>query len=273
MKWLKTLKTNRRPGVRRYISMRALSSIKPVLPVAAILFVVYIMLVALIYLRQRSMLFFPTHAAVSSRLAPWSDGSRTIGYCREVSNPRAIWLMMHGNAGQASDRDYVLPRMSEMDSLYVLEYPGYGDRKGRPSLESINQAASEAYELLRSRNPNTPVCVLGESIGSGPACALARDKTPPEKILLVVPFDSLEKVASEHFPFLPVRFMLRDAWNNVESLRGYTGPVEIFGATDDTIIPIVHARALASQIPKARFIAIEGEHNDWSENDQVKIQP
>src|SRR6185436_11532244 len=123
---------------------------------------------------------------------------------------------------------------SDKDSLYVLEYPGYGAREGNPTLESMNQAASEAYHLLRSHNPNTPVCVLGESIGSGPACALAREKVAPDKIVLVVPFDSLASVASEHLPFLPVRLMLRDAWDNVDALRHYAGPVEIFGATGDT---------------------------------------
>src|ERR1700677_339820 len=99
--------------------------------------------------------------------------------------------MAHGNGGQAAGRDYVLRRMSKEDSLYVLEYPGYGSREGSPSLESINRAASEAYQLLRSQHPNTPVCVLGESIGSGPACALALEKIPPDKIVLVVPFDTL----------------------------------------------------------------------------------
>ena len=218
------------------------------------------------------MLYFPSHARSSTRLAPWLDGTRAIGYCREVPAPRTVWLMMHGNAGQASDRDYVLPCLSEKDSLYVLEYPGYGSRDGSPSLESMNQAASEAYQLLRSRFTNTPVCVLGESIGSGPACALAREKTAPDKIVLVVPFDSLVPVASGHFPFLPVRFMLRDAWNNVDSLKGYTGPLEIFGAVDDTVIPMEHAQALARQVPGARFTAIKGGHNDWSAGGQVKIE-
>ena len=139
-------------------------------------------------------------------------------------------------------------------------------------MESMNQAASEAYQLLRSRNPNTPVCVLGESIGSGPACALAREKMAPDKIVLIAPFDVLAKVASRQFPFLPVRFLLRDAWNNVESLRHYAGPVEIFGAKEDTIIPMAHAQALAKQIPTAQFIAIAGGHNDWPHNDQVQIK-
>ena len=138
-------------------------------------------------------------------------------------------------------------------------------------MESMNQAASEAYQLLRMRNQNIPVCVLGESIGSGPACALAREKVAPDKIVLVVPFDSLASVASRQFFFLPVRLMLRDAWDNVEALRHYAGPVEIFGATDDAIIPIEHAKALARQIQNAHFIAITGGHNDWSGSNQVKI--
>ena len=251
---------------------RLYNKIMPVLRIAAILFVLYIAVAAIVYFRQRSMLFFPTHAALPTGLTPWSDGERTIGYSREAPNTRTIWLMMHGNGGQAADREYVLRCMSGQDSLYVLEYPGYGSRKGSPSLESINQAASGAYQLLRARNPNTPVCVLGESLGSGPACALAREKIAPDKIVLVVPFDTLANVASRHFPFLPVRLMLRDAWDNVRSLRGYTGPIEIFGARDDAIIPIEHARALARQIPSAQFIEITGEHNDWSQGDQVKIK-
>jgi uncharacterized protein len=260
---MKTVHTNRADNRR---------AIMPVLRIVAILFVGYILIAVTVYFRQRSMLFFPTHATLPSGLTPWADGEHTIGFCREAPNARAIWLMMHGNGGQAADRDYVLPCMSGQDSLYVLEYPGYGSREGTPSRESINKAASVAYRFLRAHNPKTPVCVLGESIGSGPACLLAQEKVAPDKIVLVVPFDTLAGVASGHFPFLPVRLMLRDAWDNVASLKGYTGPVEIFGASDDVIIPIAHARALASQIPVAKFIEISGGHNDWPEGGRVKIK-
>ena len=49
------------------------------------------------------------------------------------------------------------------------------------------------------------------------------------------------------------------------------GPVDIFGARGDAIIPVKHAKALASQVAGAHFTQIEGGHNDWSENRQVKI--
>jgi pimeloyl-ACP methyl ester carboxylesterase len=241
------------------------------LRIAAVLLGLYLALVTVVYFCQRSLLYFPTHTTPSSALTPWLDGQRTIGFCRQVTNARTVWLMTHGNAGQAANRDYVLERISDQDSLYVLEYPGYGMRDGSPSLESINQAAADAYHILRARYQNTPICILGESLGTGPACTLASEKVAPDKIVLVVPFDSLASVAAEHFFFLPVRLLLRDAWNNVETLKRYAGPIDIFGATRDTVIPIAHARALASQIPGAHFTAINGGHNDWSENLPAKI--
>ena len=35
--------------------------------------------------------------------------------------------------------------------------------------------------LLRARFPHTPLCVVGESIGSGPAAKLAESPPPPDK--------------------------------------------------------------------------------------------
>lgn len=236
-----------------------------------VLLALYLLIVVVVFLIQRSLLFFPSHVARTGALTPWRAGQHTIGFCREITNAHAVWLMMHGNAGQAVDRDYVLSHMSDHDSLYVLEYPGYGLRAGSASRDSINQAAVEAYHLLRARYTNTPVCILGESLGSGPACALALEKPPPDKIVLVVPFDTLANVAAEHFRLLPVRLLLRDRWNNIETLKHFAGPVDIYGATGDGIIPIEHARALAKQVPSSNFIEIDGGHNDWGSNERVRI--
>lgn len=138
---------------------------------AAIPVALYVAIAAIVYFRQRSMLFFPTHAAVpSAMLTSWWEGKRTIGYCREVPNPDTIWLMMHGNAGQAADRDYVLRHLSDRDSLYVLEYPGYGLREGGPSLKSMNQAASEAYKFCDRNTKTFPsACWQNRSAAARPA--------------------------------------------------------------------------------------------------------
>lgn len=187
--------------------------------ILAIPLTLYLFLVLIVYLKQRSLLFFPSHHNSDGALTPWEHNGEIIGYSRAVTNPAAIWLMTHGNAGQASDRDYVLGCLSKDVSLYVLEYPGYGRRAGEPTLKSINSAAKEAYQILRRQFPSTPICVVGESIGTGPASVLSGQQPPPDKVVLIVPYDSLASVASEKFWFLPVRLILRDAWDNAEALR------------------------------------------------------
>lgn len=220
----------------------------------------------------RGLLFHPTHGAEDNGLTPWAPSGAVIGYSRTVKSPRNVWLMIHGNAGQASDRAYAIPSFSEEDSVFILEYPGYGSRAGVPSKGSFNQAAKEAYLLLRERYPGLPLCVAGESIGTGPASSLAILSPPPDKFVLIVPFDRLSLVARDHFPSILVSLFLRDDWDNVGSLSGYKGPVEIYGAQADNVIPVAHARALAAAIPSSKFFLIEGGHNDWSQQGRVRIR-
>jgi len=221
---------------------------------------------------ERKLLYYPTHHSIDNGLEGWTDEGVTIGYARKVESPQNVWLLLHGNAGQAADRVYALPRFSPEDSVYILEYPGYGGREGKPSKKSFSQAAQEAYELLRETYPNIPVCVAGESIGSGPASFLGSLSKPPDRIVLLVPFDSLAEVAKRSFPKFVVSIALSAKWDNVESLSQYDGPVDIYGAKYDTIIPVAHAKALAEEIEQSRFIELECGHNEWSEQEAVRIR-
>jgi pimeloyl-ACP methyl ester carboxylesterase len=221
---------------------------------------------------ERKLLFFPSHRPANVGLAPWVKDGAIIGYSRTVEAPKNVWLMLHGNGGQASGRGYVLPSFSPQDSVFVLEYPGYGQRAGVPSRESFNQAAAEAYRFLRDTYRNVPVCVAGESLGTGPACFLASQPSPPDKVVLIVAYDRLSLVAREHYPAPVVSLLLSDDWDNVTALSHYQGPVEIYGAADDTVVPVTHAKALAAAVPGAKFVLIDGGHNDWSRQDRVRIR-
>jgi hypothetical protein len=221
---------------------------------------------------QRKMLYFPSHLDGNNGLTPWTNNGEIIGYSRIAAAAKNVWLMMHGNAGQAADRAYAIPCFSPDDSVFILEYPGYGMRQGVPSEKAFNRAAKEAYLLLRETYPKTPVCVVGESIGNGPACTLATLLPPPDKFVLIVPFEKLSRVAKDHFPSFLVSLFLRDNWDNQQALSHYKGPIDIFGAEADRVIPVVHAQALADGVPSAKFTMIPGGHNEWSENERVSIR-
>jgi hypothetical protein len=221
---------------------------------------------------ERALLFYPTHHAHNNSLTPWLKEGEIIGYSRKVETPENVWLLLHGNAGQASDRLYAIPSFSDEDSVFILEYPGYGNREGVPSKIAFNRAAQEAYLFLRDTYPDIPVCVAAESIGSGPAATLASLSTQPDKFVLIAPFDKLSSVAENHFPSFLVRLIMKNDWDNIEAFSNFQGPVEIFSAEADRIIPVKHAKALASAIPGSKLVLIGGGHNDWSYQSRVTIR-
>ncbi len=229
-------------------------------------------LLTAITLFQRRILYYPSHHSETNGLAPWIVDGRLIGYARTAHNPRNVWLFIHGNGGQAADRAYALHCFSGSDSVFILEYPGYGHREGSPSKSSFDSAVKAAYGELSKEYPNTPLCVVGESIGSGPASTLATMQRKPDKIVLVAPFDTLASVARDHFPLIPAGLLLFDRWDNIEAFAGYAGKLEIYGAINDRILPIRHARALAASVPQAVFHEIPGGHNDWPQSGAVIIR-
>ena len=212
---------------------------------------------------ESAFLYFPTHDANRSPLTEWRLGGKLSGYARIVSRPHAIWLICHGNAGQASNRQYIVEKLPADTCAYILEYPGYGLRPGTPSMDAINAAARSAYDALCALYPSIPLNVLGESLGSGPASYLCTLPSAPARLVLMVPYDNLLSVGKEHIRFLPVGLLMRDKWDNVQSLSSYKGSVDIFGAQFDTVIPVAHARALAKSIPQSRYVELPCGHNEW----------
>jgi pimeloyl-ACP methyl ester carboxylesterase len=217
---------------------------------------------------QRRVLFFPSHHANDQGFTRWVHDGETLGFAREVPDPKNVWLMLHGNGGQAADRAYAMPAFDPADSVFILEYPGFGQRAGRPSRRSFDAAARAGYSDLRARFPGKPLCVAGESIGSGPASMLARETPAPDKIVLVVPFDRITDVARDHVRWLPVSLILMGTWDNIDALKDYRGPIEIFGAEQDEVIDVRHAQALAESLPQAKFHRIAGGHG-WANGRDV----
>lgn len=214
---------------------------------------------------EGAFLYFPSHEPNRSALSPWVVDGATIGHARIVGSPRAVWLILHGNGGQSSQRQYIVDLLPADVSAYVLEYPGYGARPGSPSMDSINAAALAACAELRRLYPGLPFNVLGESLGSGPASWLCSRPSPPDRLVLMVPYDNLLSVAKRHIRWLPVGLLMRDKWDNVKALAGYKNPVAIFGAVRDEVIPVAHARALAAAVPQAVYTELPCGHNEWSQ--------
>ncbi len=213
---------------------------------------------------EGSFLYFPSHSKLAADLSEWHEDGKLLGYSSMTASPKMVWLVCHGNGGQAAQRGYIRDILPNGDSFYVVEYPGYGSRSGSPSMQSINEVAAEAYAVVRRLHPNLPVGIVGESLGSGPASYLCSLTHPPDRVVLIVPFDNLLSVAQEHFWWLPVALLMRDKWDNSKSLSKYSGRIDIYGAMSDGVVPVHHARSLAASLPAAIYHELKCGHNDWS---------
>ncbi len=206
---------------------------------------------------QRQLIYFPEVAEESRLLAeaqrlgmqPWraADGA-LIGWLPAAQgNVQRRLLIFHGNAGYALQRHYFVAGFASPDSgweVRLFEYPGYGARPGTPSESDIKAAALEAVEQMLGED-SRPLYLLGESLGSGVAAWLAG--TLPQRIaglLLVTPFTRLPDVAAHHYPFLPVRVLLRERYDSVAALAAYDGPVAFLLAGEDEVVPVDLGRQL-----------------------------
>lgn len=207
------------------------------------------------YLSLRGMRFWPSG----------KEGYR--GFVGTVPAGSGTIVVFHGNAGAASDRDYYLTALNPLGFRVVLaEYPGYGGRAGKSGEKTFVRDAIETLRLA-SAQYGKPLFLLGESLGCGVVAAVVKDADLLiDGIILITPWDTLRSVAEDHYPWLPVRFFLHDAYDSVGSLKNYAGPVAVVGAERDTIIPLRHAQALYDSLPgnKKMWIVKAAGHNDWS---------
>lgn len=204
--------------------------------------------------------------AKAADMERWVDpAGRQVGLKRLAygGNPEGAVLFFHGNGGTASACAWyatMLQREARLD-CYALEYPGYENIPGVPHRDALIAAAQAALDSLDERQP---VYLVGESLGTGVAAALAgRNPRRIAGVMLLSPFRDLGDVAQDHFPWLPARWLLFDEnFRSADYLRDYRGPVGMLVDGKDRIVPASSGRELYAGYagPKRLWENPEGDH-------------
>ena len=241
----------------------------------------YVCYLALLFVQQRSVMFpgasmdgdgvgqaLPARAEVVSIPASFGHVQGVLLRARQqpgrdgqaAAAPAPAAIYFHGNA-EFVDQNVPLLEPLAAAGMHVLlvEYPGYAGTDGRPSRASLDEAALKAYDWLAARRDvdASRIVVIGRSIGTGPAVALARQR-PVSAVVLLAAFGSLDDFA--HRMGAPA-FLLRDRYDNL-ALRDYDGPVLLFHGRDDGIIPYRNSEYLLKAAPNATLVPMECGHND-----------
>lgn len=240
----------------------------------------------LFFFMQRSMIYYPMQDGLAEQkelarrldLQPWkNDAGQLLGWHTPLlssgDEPLGRVVIFHGNAGYALHREGLVrilqdtPTGARLD-YFLFEYPGYGAREGTPGEAAFLEAAREGVAALppaeAGGNPSPPLLLLGESLGTGVASALAGDAAlGAQGVVLLTPFDSLVSVAGHHFPWLPVSWILRDRYDSARVLPRFPGPVAFVLAEHDEVVPAKLGKALAATFPgpKKEILVSGSDHN------------
>jgi fermentation-respiration switch protein FrsA (DUF1100 family) len=147
----------------------------------------------------------------------------------------------------------------------IFDDRGYGRSAGVPSEEGILADARAARRWLATRSgvDENEIVLMGESLGAGVMVDLA-SRDGARALVLENAFTSLPDVAAFHYPWLPVRTLMRTRMDSAAKIGKFRGPLLQVHGDADTIIPFAIGQRLhaAANEPKT-FVTIPGaNHND-----------
>jgi pimeloyl-ACP methyl ester carboxylesterase len=224
---------------------------------------VYVALCGVLYLSQRSMLYFPRPESSHARaevLRFDSSGITLKIWHLARAGERAI-LYFGGNAEDVAWNIDEYATLFPDTAVFLVNYRGYGGSAGAPSEAALLADAVAVFDYVHERHPR--VAVIGRSLGSGVAVHLATVRDV-DKLVLVTPYDSVESVAKAHFALFPVSLLLRDKYDSFSRAGKIKAPILLLIAEDDRIIPRAHSDRLASAFAPelARVQVIGGASHD-----------
>jgi fermentation-respiration switch protein FrsA (DUF1100 family) len=243
--------------------------------VLAIVLVLYLVLCLVAYFFQRRLIFLPQRAldatpdqvGLSYRDVFFhaEDGVRLHGWYIPAEDPCGTLLFCHGNAGNISHRLGSVGLFHDLRlNVFLFDYRGYGRSRGRPGEEGIRQDAWAAWQHLIGQEGMVPesIVILGRSLGGAVAIELA-SRVTPRAVIIESSFTSLVDLAIRHYPWLPLRLLLRIQFDAKDRVRQVTGPKLFVHSPQDEVVPYALGLRLYRQArhPK-QFLRIRGSHND-----------
>ncbi|HEU4603625.1 MAG TPA: alpha/beta hydrolase [Steroidobacteraceae bacterium] len=201
----------------------------------------------------------------SDRVQIYSDGESLEGWWieRPAAKNEILLIYFGGNA-----EDVLMTAGTDaLDAsrIFLVNYRGYGRSTGEPSQRVLYRDALRIYDYAVRERHIEPrnIVLMGRSLGAAVATMLSASR-PVAGVVLVTPFDSMVSVASQHYSYLPVRWLLRHPFPSDEWAQKDSAPVLILAAERDGIIPPAHAKRLFDvwRGPK-QFRLVNGVgHND-----------
>jgi fermentation-respiration switch protein FrsA (DUF1100 family) len=213
-------------------------------------------LLALMYVFQRSLMYFPDPTRTSPAAAGLpqaeeitltsSDGETLVAWYVPARGTKPVVIYFQGNAeGLAARVGRFTWLTADGTGLLALCYRGYCGSTGKPSESGLIRDAMAAYDFVRARFPARRIVLFGESLGTGVAVALAAEREIGA-LILDAPYTSIADVGAAAYPFAPVRWLLKDPFRSDQRIARVKAPLLMLHGARDNIVPIAFGEKLFS---------------------------
>ena len=227
---------------------------------------------------QRQLIYFPDSTPVPSA-GEVIDGARDVELRTSDGLELGAWfvppspasdvgigvLVAPGNGGNRAGRVDLATELSRRGlAVLLMDYRGYGGNPGSPSEEGLARDAMAAAQALEELGfPPNRTIYFGESLGTGVVAALQARRAPAGMVLRS-PFPELADVGAHHYPWLPVRLLLKDEFRTSERLSESEVPVTVVYADRDSVVPTELSARVADNAPALveRVVIGGADHND-----------
>ena len=226
--------------------------------------ITYLIVLTYIYLYQRNLLYHPLDNGYQEDKINFDykeifiqnkEGIKLKAWLHEkdLINKKTI-IFFHGNAGNLRNRNYKLNELSKFDvNFLIVAYRGFSGNQGKPSEQGLYEDARSTLNWLKIKGVKEKNLILyGESLGTAVAIEIAQNKDLAG-IILESPFTSMVELAQKYYPFIPVKFLLKDKYETIKKLPNINSPLLVLHGRLDSIVPFSMSEELFKKANKPKF--------------------
>jgi hypothetical protein len=85
-------------------------------------------------------------------------------------------------------------------------------------------------------NRHSEILLVGRSLGSSIAIGVAA-QVNPTGLVLITPFDSIQNIAKQVVPFLPIQLLIKDPYLSFQFAPKIKCPTLVLAASSDDVVP------------------------------------
>jgi len=210
--------------------------------------VIYTSLLLLLFIFQRNLMYHSDENNYSGDKLEvdikkvkinTSDGLDLLGWFHKKDLKRFKTIIyFHGNAGKLENRIHKLNHFKDMDvNFLIIAWRGFSGNDGKPSEENLYIDGNSSIKWLKNLGlSEKDIIIYGESLGTGVATEIAKNNNFAG-LVLETPFTSMIEAAKNFYPYIPVRILLRDKYENDKKIKNINIPVFVMHGEADQIVP------------------------------------